>query len=124
MEKSLWYLGVAIVLSLNYASAFVISITWNINLIYSIPLIFTISLIIGALIADLRNTIICAVISMTVGVAIATAIISGPPIVYSGSFAEIQTIFALTLNSVAKMLILNITAFVAGVFVGNFLGER
>jgi len=124
MHKSLWYLCVTIALSLNYASAFVIIIAWDIHLLYSIPLFFTISFILGALIADIRNSIICAVICMTAGIAIATAMISAPPTVYSEGVAEIQTIFALTLNSIVKVLILNITSLVVGVIIGHLLGEQ
>ncbi len=124
MHRSLWYLGVAVAFSLNYAAAFGIPIIWNMNPIYSIPLFLVISFIISALIADLKNSLVYGIICLIDGMAIVIAIISGPPIVYSGSFAETQTIFALTLNSVVKILILNLPSFVAGLLIGLLLGER
>jgi hypothetical protein len=123
MHKSLWYAGIAFALSLNYASAFVIIIAWNIHILYSLPLIFTISFIVGALIADIRVSIIYAIICMTAGVAVAAAVISAPPIVYSGSYAEINTIFALAMNSIAKIFTVNITTFFAGAIIGHLLSE-
>lgn len=124
MHKSLWHLGVAVAFSLNYAAAFVTTIIWDINPAYSIPLFLIVSFTISALIADLRDSLVYGIICLISGIAIATAIISGPPIVYSGSFAETQTIFALTMNSIVKILILNLPPFVAGVLIGLLLGEH
>lgn len=124
MHQRLWEMLVIIASSLNYVSAYLLSVIWQLDLSFYLPLIFAISFFIGTLIGDAKKSFICTFLSLGIGTALAAAIVSLPPVLLGERLFVISASLAVAFSSFSRLIIIGLVVNLLGVLLGSLLSEE
>jgi hypothetical protein len=132
-------IAATIAFGVNLAAAYVIGFVWTpfINVETGVPvgfdfgpeqaylflhvaLVFLLSFLFGAIIADTTKTLVYTIVAAAIGVILATAIITAPAIIYAES---VDTTMTVALVAVVKFLIVGVVFQGLGAILGSFLGN-
>lgn len=122
MQGILIKFSVAVALCLIYACSCVLNLIWKLGLVYTLSTSFAASFIVGILLMDFKSTLFCVCISLVLGSAVAALILVMPVMIEEP--VKFDLALTVALSSVAKILILNMGASIAGSLFGIILGGK
>jgi len=117
-------LAIVVASSFNYAGAFLLTAIWNLNPIYYIIIIFSLSVSIGAIMVDIRDAIVYTYVSMGVGIALATTIFMAPYIILQEPVFRVNMALMVFFGSTGKVVLIGLIVFFLGALLGCFIGEK
>ena len=120
----LWDLGLVSASIFNYASACLMIILWEFELLYYIPIAFAISFMIGFLIVDVKKSVIYTYASMVLGNGVAIAAFLTPYVIYKESTLATNFAATIVLSVIAKLFMVTAIVYFLGAMLGCFLGEK
>ena len=110
--------------SFNYAGASLLVIVWSLNIFYYLPMVFVISCMIGAIVVDVRRSIIYTYTCMVIGHMIATVMFLLPYIIFAESVGRVNVAIIVVLNTLVKVFLISAILYFLGAMLGCFLGEK
>ena len=117
-------LAVVIASSFNYAGACLLVAIWGVNPAYYLMMIFAISVMIGAVIVDLRDSIIYTYVSMGIGIVIATAIFMAPYMLFQEPVYRVNAAIMVFFSAITKAILFGLIVYFLGALFGSYLGEK
>jgi hypothetical protein len=123
MDSSLQDLGLVLASSVNFSCAFLLAFFWKINLgIYSL-IVFVFSFVLGAVLTDIKKSIIYVYISMVVGLVIAVVAVLTPHLLFT-SRTEMEFAAIAVFTVLGKVILVSIIIYFLGALFGVALGEK
>lgn len=119
-----WIAGLIIASSLNYAAANLLIIIWRIELFYYLPMVFMLSVMIGALILSVSKSIICAYSSMIGGLIIASTIFLAPYVIFAEDVVRFNIAATVLFSFLSKVFLVSVVLYFLGAILGCILGRR
>jgi hypothetical protein len=123
MSSSLRDLGLVFASSVNFSSAFLLVFFWNINLGFYSLIIFVFSFVLGAVLTDIKKSIVYVYTSMVIGLVIAVAAILAPHVLYT-SMTEMEFAAIAVFTVLGKVILVSIIIYFLGALLGVALGEK
>lgn len=117
-------LAVVVASSFNYAGACLLIAIWGVNPVYYLMMIFAISVMIGAVMVDLRDSIIYTYVSMGIGIVIATAIFMGPYMLFQEPVYRVNAAIMVFFSAIIKAILFGLIIYFLGALLGSYLGEK
>lgn len=119
--------GATILLGLDLAAAYVTGFIWDPTsewqLLIHLVIVFLVSLLFGALVADMKKTLFHLIASIILGVSLAIFIITSPALIFATNAALVDATLTVALVGVARLFMVGVTFIMLGAFAGNFVGE-
>lgn len=123
MDSSLRDLGLVLASSVNFSCAFMLAFFWKINLgVYSL-IIFVFSFVLGAVLTDMKKSIVYVYISMVIGLVIAVVAILAPHLLFT-SATEMEFAAITVFTVLGKVILVSIIIYFLGALFGVALGEK
>lgn len=121
---SLWNIGLVSASVLSFASACLMILLWNLELLYFMPIAFAISFLIGFLIIDVKRSVLYTYVSMILGKILATTVFLAPYVIYQESVAATNYAAVVVLSVMAKLFVTTVIVYFLGAMFGCFIGEK
>lgn len=126
-RRRLLEIGAMAALGVIYAAAWITAFIWNwptadSELTVHIVVMLVTSLMFGALIVDMKKTLMYSVGSMVIGIMLASVVIAMPALIAEGP-KEIEASFTVALSTISKLFIVSISFLIIGLFIGCFVGD-
>jgi hypothetical protein len=123
MNSPLRDLGLVFASSVNFLCAFLLAFFWKINLGFYSLIIFAFSFVLGAVLTDLKKSIVYVYISMVMGLVIAVVAILAPHLLYT-SMTEMEVAAIAVFTVLGKVILVSIIIYFLGALLGCALGEK
>lgn len=111
-------IGTILALSIDYAAIYVLAFIWNLDILYYMLIILVLSLLFGAVVVDLKKTIIYMSVALLFGTFISVGVLSVPSL----SLGEGETI-TLILAYISRYFLLSLFPSIPGIILGCFVGD-
>jgi len=130
--KFILELAATIALSLDYMGAYIMAVLWKwpiegMTLFVYILIVLIVSFLFGIYFVDLRKSVIYTAVSIVIGMFLAIALMSAPPMILASEYMSIDAAISMAVTLISKLLLVGVTfAFVgtiAGCIVADMLAE-
>lgn len=124
MSNPLVRLAIVIASAFNYAGACLLVAIWNFNPFYYVIIIFAISVVIGAVMVEIKDAIVYTYASMSIGIVIATLLFMAPYVLLQEPVSRMNAAMMVFFGAIGKVLLMGLIFYFLGALLGCFLGEK
>jgi hypothetical protein len=119
-----WNVGVALMSSISFTGAVLLSIIWHLDVFFYLVIAFLISCIVGAIAVDIRKSIILTYVSMILGSAMAAVIFLAPHALFSTNQVEFDLAAISLFTVLGKIILIGLVVYFLGALFGAYIGEK
>ena len=124
LSNPLVRLAIVAASSFNYAGAYLLVAIWNFNPVYYLTMIFALSVVIGAVMVDIRDAIVYTYASMGIGIVMATTAFMAPYIILQEPVLRVNIALMVFFSAVGRVILMGLIVYFLGALLGSFLGEK
>lgn len=118
ISRSMKEIGFFLALNANYVGAYVLTIVWKLDPLYYALIVLVSSFLFGAVVVDLTKSTVYTSVSIFLGAALATGLLSAPSLI----FAESETL-TIVLTILVRYLLISLIVSIFGMLIGCIVGD-